>query len=208
MRVLFVGTPEEYYRSIAEREDGEPFSLSFLSPDDLAEGLSVAEAFDGLVVPALRFLSMPPDRRSRADLFVTLACGPASVADECFEAGCSDYLCEPWGEPELRARVRAATSSRRWALSGGASLDGRLLIGSGRSVILSAGDGNMLAALLANRGRPVMRATLIAVSGMGSITGRALDMRVSRLRAALRSVGAVEAARGLKAEPGAYSMFV
>lgn len=206
MRLLFVGDREEYYRSLAGREDGEPFSLSFISYDAFTGGLADVEPFDALVVPAMRFLSTPPGRLSGAAPAVTIACGPASIADECFEAGCTDYLCEPWGETELRARVKSWAQSRRRAPDGVVSLEGRRLVGPSGSVILSEGDGRLLALLLASRGEPVSRSTLAAVAGVGTMTGRALDMHVSRLRSALRSVGAVDSARGLKAGNGAYSM--
>lgn len=206
MRVLFVGTPEEYDRSIREREDGEPFSLSFFSPGAFAEGRAGAFLYDGVIMPALRFLSMATEPRAGTCPAVTIASGPASVAAECFEAGCSDYLCEPWSEAELLARIEAGASRRRWPLGGGVSLEGRRLVGPDRSRTLGAGDGRMLALLLQNRGMALGRSRLAAVAGIDSVKGRALDMRVSRLRSALRSVGANDAASRIRADKRGYSM--
>jgi len=197
VRLLFAGIEEEYRTSIETREDGRPFSLFFCGELPPTAELT---GFDAIVIPALSLLAQPP-----LDVPVHLiASGSADLAGECFEAGCSDFIRVPWTESELFARVSAHTRKRlKLGGSGAAAIGGRL-VGPAAELTLGADAYRMLMLLADNEGRSVPRAALASLLPAASQTSRSVDMRISRLRTALRSIGACDTADSLRCEHGAY----
>jgi DNA-binding response OmpR family regulator len=198
MRILFVGDEGEYNRALEAREDGSPFSLFFypsLPPNH------EAMLFDATVVPALRFLSQPIPIGS-----LVIASGSADVAHECFDAGCHDFIREPFTETELHARVMAKTSRRLELDSRRVVAENGLLHGPSASVRLGDGLYRILALLANNPNRRVPREAMAAVTGIPVKSSRAMDMRVSRLRGILRSVGASGLADRIQCKNGAYTL--
>lgn len=199
MRLLFVGDEEEYDKAATKREDGTPFSLFFCERPPSGS----YQDFDATIVPALRFLSWPEGLAPG----IVIASGPAGMARECFDSGCDDYIREPWTEAELQARVMAHSGSRLELERGLLIVDNGRLFGPRGSARLSGTMRGMLVLLSGNRGRPVPRAAIAAIAEPVPANGRAIDMRVARLRSLLRAVGAAEMADRLRCEHGGYSFF-
>lgn len=197
MRLLFVGSEEEYRRAIESREDAEAFSLLFCSE---IPHVSCQEDFDAIVIPALRFLSLP----CACHRIPIIVSGPSGMAKECLESGCSDFIREPWTEAELYARVMSRSPRRLDFGVEAVSVIGLRLIGPSGSICISEDAFSLLAILEANRGNPVPRPALATCIGLPSISGRAIDMRVARLRSYLRAVGAPEVAKKIHCSHGSY----
>jgi len=199
MRILFVGNGEEYSASILARENDIPFSLFFCP--SLSAALEQADS-DAIVIPALRFLSNPPVTRT----VPIIASGPAELAEPCFEAGCSDFIREPWTGDELRARI-AGHSSNRFAFNHeGLRISGHTLVGPTAEIVLSDDALNILTLLSANLGQPVPRSAIASLTGARNGDSRSIDMRIARLRIALRSAGAGSMADRLRGTHGAYQL--
>ena len=196
MRILFVGDEEEYCSAGTRREDGTPFSLFFCEHPPSGSGLD----FDATVVPALRFLTWPEGLVPG----IVIASGPAGMARECFDSGCDDYIREPWTEAELQARVLAHSGSRFELERGLLIVDKGRLYGPRASARLSDTMHGILVLLSGNKGRPIPRAAIAALAEPVPANGRAIDMRVARLRSLLRAVGAPEIADRLRCEHGEY----
>jgi DNA-binding response OmpR family regulator len=198
MRILFVGDEEEYKKALEAREDGSPFSLFFsagLPPNH------VSASFDAILVPALRFLSQP----SSAGVLIIVS-GSGDIAHECFDAGCQDFIREPFTETELHARVMAKTRRRLEFGSTKVVAEGGLLHGPSTSVRLDDGMYGILALLNNSSYRPVPREAIAAILGVSANSSRAIDMRVSRLRNILRCVGASNLADCIRCKNGAYKL--
>lgn len=199
MRILFVGNGEEYRASILARENDRPFSLFFCPSlsDALEQGNS-----DAIVVPALRFLSYPPLTRT----VPLIASGPAELAEPCFEAGCSDFIREPWTGDELQARVAGHTCSGFAFSHEGLRFSGHTLLGPTSEIVLSDAAFSILMLLSANIGQPVPRLAIASLIGARAGDSRSIDMRIARLRTALRSAGAGGMADRLRGSRGAYQL--
>lgn len=203
MRLLFVGSEAEYQGSLLARGNGSPFSLFFV--DGIQES-TILTCYDAVVMPALRFLALPPSTHP----VPMIASGPVSMMADCFDGGCTDYMIEPWTEEELRARVVARTTPCLELEYGTIRATPGRIIGPRGSAPLSDTAYRMLVVLYQNRGKAVPRQALaccIKPSCNGAhAAGRALDMRMARLRAALRAAGATESARNLRGQHGSYSL--
>jgi DNA-binding winged helix-turn-helix (wHTH) protein len=58
---------------------------------------------DIIVLPAVDFLALPRESSGRTGY---VAYGPVALIGKAFEAGCVEYIREPWALPELFARLR------------------------------------------------------------------------------------------------------
>jgi DNA-binding response OmpR family regulator len=200
VRILFVGDEGEYDKAIIEREDDTPFSLFFCPA---LSGDIDQTRFDAMLVPSLRFLASPPAAR----IIPLIVTGPAEIAAECFDSGCQDFIREPWTAGELLARAAYHSRKRLSLGSNDVAIVGKTLTGPSGSVELSDDAYGILLLLNGNRGRPVPRSAIAATIGSDAAIGRSIDMRISRLRATLRSVGAVDIARALRCDQGGYRLF-
>ena len=111
-----------------------------------------------------------------------LGFGPPALLDMVPISGCDDLLAEPWSAAELRFRLErllersmtvAGTHTFTWSPTQMA-LDGR-------AVPVSLPEHRLLDVLARAEGDWVPREALAAAAGVG-LSGRALDMQVSRLR--------------------------
>jgi len=198
MRILFVGDEEEYIKTLEKREDGSPFSLFFsarLPPNH--ETMS----FDAILVPALRLLSQPASGGR-----LVIASGSCDIAHECFDAGCHDFIREPFTEIELHARVMAKSRRRLELDSTKVVAESGQLHGPSATIRLNDGLFSILALLNNNPYRPVTREAIAAILGITTKSSRAIDMRVSRLRSILRSVGSSGLADCIQCKNGAYKL--
>jgi len=193
MRILFVGDEEELDESMIPNEDAKASSFFISASRPSLERLG---DFDAAIVPALRYLrwdleaSLAPSERS----VPILASGPAGMIGECLEAGCADYLREPWTFEECLARLSRIRAPERL----GATPPG---------LSVHSASGSRLAELLeAANGRALSRAEIAQELGIAAPYGRAVDMRVARLRAGLRSRGDFETAARIRCEHGSYRL--
>jgi DNA-binding response OmpR family regulator len=197
MRILFAGNEEDYASSIPGRENGKPFSLFFcIALPDARE----QAGFDAIVIKALDFLKAAPLTR----YIPLIASGPAELAGACFEAGCSDFIREPWTSDELQARIASHTLNSLAFNLEGLRISGHNLIGPTGEITLSDDAYSILMLLAANVGQPVPRMAIASLTGIRSVDSRSIDMRMARLRTALRSAGAGDMANRLRCTHGAY----
>ncbi|HET9957739.1 MAG TPA: response regulator transcription factor [Polyangiaceae bacterium] len=141
---------------------------------------------DGLTV--LRRLR----ERSRVPVIMLTAKGDETDRVVGLELGADDYLPKPFAPRELLARLRAVLRRTQAEL-----VDSRLAIGnlsidtqarrvelSGKEVVLTGLEFDILNALATRQGRVVPRATLLELAGRGDITvsDRTVDVHVSHLR--------------------------
>lgn len=203
MRLLFVGSEAEFPGVPAGREDGPPFSLFFCPV--LPESSDVA-SYDAIIMPALRFLALP----SSLHTVPLIATGPITTMAECFEYGCDDYLLEPWTQPELYIRVSARSSPHLALEQGRVQARPGAITGPLGSARLSDATYRALVLLFLNRGRAVPRQALACCIGhdanAATSGGRSIDMRMARLRATLRAVGAAESAGRIQGRRGSYAL--
>lgn len=187
MRALFVGD-EGRYRAMIEGSDPLP-GCSFFFCDSL--GSADREA-DCLVMPAEAFLSAGLDRERPP----VIGYGEESLLPLCLGAGAFDYLREPWGLPELEARVRRLRG-RGFALAGArCELRPHELRGPLGGVPLSPRAYDALRLLVDHAPRALSAETLHRV--IGTKAPSALPMAVSRLRKAIGLAAGGEAASRLR----------
>ena len=204
MRVLFAGTEGEYSRALQDRGNDTSFSLFFYA-GDLAAGADCGQ-FDAVLVSAVQFL-----RNSlKCQPAVIIVYGPLSLMAESFEAGCDDYIREPLGLEELSARVSARAGTVLHIPGSPVWLASCKLEGPEGSVRLSTGACKVLTLLVRNHDAPVPRAVLEMAMGtergVGTARPRSVDMTVSRIRQAFRTVGASGLASALRCADGSYRL--
>lgn len=187
MRALFVGD-EGRYRALFEGSDPLPgCSLFFCA----ALGAPDPEA-DCLIMPAEAFLSVGFDLERPP----VIGYGEVSLLPLCLGAGAFDYLREPWGLPELEARVRRLRG-RGFALAGArCELGPHELRGPLRGVPLSPRAYDALRLLVDHAPRALSAESLHRVIGTKALS--ALPMAVSRLRKAIGLAAGSEAASRLR----------
>ncbi len=198
MRLLFVGNEGEYAKATIMGEDSSLFSL-FLS-DTLTE----QDGYDAIVMPALRFLSLHPTSARNH----IIASGSSAVSSQCFAAGCSDFIREPWSEEELHARVLSRNAVTLIFGNGRVSMEGCHVKGPAGSAWISMEASRVITLLVTNAGQPVRREAIQAVLNSPIHSGRAIDMRIARIRAVLRIIGVSDLAESLRCIQGAYHFFI
>ncbi|MCW6508835.1 response regulator transcription factor [Lichenifustis flavocetrariae] len=133
------------------------------------------------------------------------------------DAGADDYMVRPLSGFEFIARVRACL--RRAEFRGSSSVvlkvgdisldrDTKRVWRDGHEMRVASTDVLMLECLMERAGRPVTRARLAECLGSpdAHATGRAIDVRVARLRSALRHEGRPDPIRTIRNE--GYAFFV
>jgi len=199
MLVRLVADREPYlsYRRNQKADEGDPAgSLSFSTDGERREP-------ELEIIPAELFLANADSRRFAVPVF---AYGPAALLAACFEAGCSDYLRDPWSLAELATRAHRFGKLR--FDTGGLSLEmgGSTLsiVGpSGRSILLNERERRLLKVLVENSGAVVTRSAIARVLRKAyRPESRWVDVLVARLRSRLEllEVGlghTIRASRGL-----------
>lgn len=192
------------YLAYGEERDPEGFLSFFILPrlpsatgNAFAPGVRPPEA-DLYVLPAELYLSLPAEARPRP----AFAYGPERLMPAAFEAGCADYLREPWGPSELRARARRLLSFRFAPGSGGVELKGRDLVSGGRTERLTEAERRLFRLLLLNLGETVpCKALELALWGEERPASRAPGVHVSSIRRKLESLSP-GAGKALRAHRG------
>ena len=153
------------------------------NPDDTTV---VAIAADRLATHPQEWGALPADRP-------LLVVGAPALLEAFGGVDFADYLCEPWTGHELRYRlgrlvaqrnIRCGESIVSWGPYWIAATDAD---GTRRTAPLSLAQYATLDLLGRAPGEPVAREAIAAVSSL-AVTGRALDMHLSRLRSRIRSV--------------------
>lgn len=197
MRALFVGD-EGRYRALIQGSDPPPGCSLFFCP---ALAAADPEA-DCLVLPAEAFLAAGYDLGRPP----VIGYGDESLLPLCLGAGAFDYLREPWGLPELEARVRRLRA-RGFALAGArCELRPHELRGPVSGVALSPRSYEALRLLVDHAPRALSAETLGRALGMRA--PGALPMAVSRLRKSIESAAGSEASkrlRGVRAGSSSYA---
>ncbi len=198
MHFLFLGTEERFKADISEKEDITRSSFSFSATLPEKEKL---HKYRAVIIPAIDFLQTEIDD-SCFQMLPVFASGKQSTIRECFEYGCSDYLRVPWQEDELLCRLQlqnkkypSQNDNFPWANNLVFCLD----------PLFAGADSYRLAAFFSkNRGVAFSRQELALALNLKNANGRKLDMRISRLRLALRASGCFSAANSIKCVSGAY----
>jgi len=198
MRLLFVGNEEEYVKATMMGGNSSLFSLFF--SDTLING----DRYEAVIIPALRFLTM----QSTGKRTNIIASGSSAVSSQCFAAGCSDFIREPWTEEELHARVLSRSSVKLAFGNGRVVLEGCHLKGPAGSVWISVEASRIVTLLVINAGQAVHRQAIQAVINTPIRSGRAIDMRIARIRAVFRIIGVADLAESLRCVQGAYHFFI
>lgn len=180
----------------------EALRLALPAPDAILLDLGLPD-MDGLVLLArLRALSTAPI------LIVTARDAvPQRIAG--LDAGADDYILKPFDLGELEARLRAVLR-RPGARSGETSFAGltlnmqerRLAAAGGAAQELTPREATLMAALIAARGRVVVRDALAEqlYGAVDEVSANALEATVSRLRRKLTALAAtptLETVRGI-----------
>ncbi len=197
MNLLFLGDEEELDRlTVAgEGESLPPFVFGSRLPAPPGPW-----DVDAAVVPADRFIL-----ECQGPFMVPVfACGGPDLVEEAFESGCTDYLRVPWSAAELLSRFKAARGRFSRLPDGGLRIEGDRLEGEAGEAKLPPGCLALLDILVANCGWPVPRETLRMALGIAPGEGRSVDMRVARLRAALRTAAGTASCPSLRCINGAY----
>ncbi len=133
----------------------------------------------------------------------TIATGSDSCMDEAFSFECSDYLCEPWSETEMESRVRKC--SKISFASGMLYIEEFSLNGPSGTHPLTPEDILILKLFHANRAKVIPKQALISLLGLKQ-ESRALDMRISRLRAMFKALGCSDSTQIRRGVKGNYSI--
>jgi DNA-binding response OmpR family regulator len=189
---------DEYLRAndfrVTEAADGRELMLAFHSQVlDLVLLDLRLRADDGM--------QLLQQLRAQSQIPVIILTGRAEEADRVMglELGADDYLTKPFSPRELLARIRTVLRRTRAAQDGrGAAVcrayrfpgwelnlrKRQLATAAGRSVPLSNGEFNLLAALLASANRILTRDQLIEMSRRydNEVYDRAIDVQILRLR--------------------------
>ncbi len=138
------------------------------------------------VLPAELFLALPGESR-RVQL--SIAYGPARLMEACFDAGCIDYLRDPWPLEELEARLRRFERPRFTLASLPFELRGCMLVAPERSLRLRESERRLLLILVLNRGRAVPREAMrSAIGGRSAASSRVCDVHIASIRKKLDSL--------------------
>lgn len=172
----------EPYLSYGDAVDGsEDLSLK-VSPIDAGIG-----AADLAVVPVDTYLALPESLR----LAPSFAYGPVSLIDAAFEAGCLDFLREPWSLVELLSR---SSRIRKPSIRGeGFALDLeagslRVLAPLRANIELGEAERKLMRVLMLNAGKIVPREALcFALWGDEGRRSRAPDVHLSSIRRSLEN---------------------
>ncbi len=138
---------------------------------------------DIYIIPAHIFTGLRMNERPHP----SFAYGPVNLMEAAFDAGCMDYLREPWIIPELEARtIRYETLRFRIASRLVTVTSRRMSCEDGEAVPLRHGEYVALRVLLMNHCQCVSRETLeYAVWGALRPKSRSLDVLISCLRSCL-----------------------
>lgn len=179
----------EPYASYAKK--GDPTgSLSFCPGAAEEANTEGSYHVDLEVMPADRYLALTPAHRPACPVF---AYGSVSLMAAAYEAGCADYLRDPWSLVELTARanrldiLRFACAGIALELRGGilSMENGR----DGSQVALGEADRKLLRLLIRNAGRTVPRKAIeLELWDNKGRSRRAPDVSIARLRARLDSL--------------------
>ena len=193
-------------RIFADREPYTSYGASIGGDEGFVLSVSPTDApacpADLSVVPVELYLGLPESLR-RMPAF---AYGPAALIGAAFEAGCLDYLREPWNLSELFAR---STRIKLPRTEGGGfvmeleSATLRILAPLHAELTLTEPERKLLRMLMLNAGRPVPRAALcFALWGDEGRRSRAPDVHISSIRRRLEEAypgmgEIIKATRGL-----------
>ncbi|HET7839474.1 MAG TPA: winged helix-turn-helix domain-containing protein [Rectinemataceae bacterium] len=194
MKVRLLACAEPYI-SYATARDPEG-SLVFCEEGGAAD----RDPPEVLVIPAESFLALGAEARRRQ---ASIAYGPAGLMGACFEAGCVDYLRDPWPLEELAARLGRIERPRFRLGTALVELRGSLLSTDAAEVSLSESERRLLRVLYLNRGRPVPREALrSALGGCFGASSRLPDVHIASIRKKLEALvpgasSCLRACRGL-----------
>jgi hypothetical protein len=203
MNILFAGAEEEYYSYFKDKSYNNdyavftPFNLVFV-PDLNIDNFLLSSSI--LLVPAIHFL------KTAFPVFPipVITCGQSNLAEECFKSGCSDMLCDPWTFTELIARSKRCIKNQ--TQEGSLVIKNKNVHGPIGQKQINPAMNRLLNLLINNKGKMVPKTAIASVCGIDLLcSGRAIDMRIARLRRMLRSVGATEAAESIQCYKGSYT---
>lgn len=160
---------------------------------------------DVLVFPAERLTSVVEMAGYAFSHVPRLAYGPASLLKACFNAGCSDYVREPWDIDELHIRLGRSVSFRRFRVAGKVlEMAPGYLSGPRDTCGISHGEYLVLRLLVGHTDTVVPREVFFyALRRDVSTDSRLVDVYISRLRKKLEAaVGVLPEEAGIQSVRG------
>ena len=183
----FIGTIlcSSGYRVVMAKSGREGLSLMLShAPDVIVLDLGLPD-LDGIeVLQSIR-------KQARTPVVVVSARGREQEKVEALDSGADDYIVKPFGTSELMARIRTALRHGMMSVGGGASADGKLLLGalevdcirrrvtlSGAGVHLTPIEYKILALLARNAGKVLTHDAIIR-EVWGGTTDESHTLRVN-----------------------------
>ena len=142
-----------------------------------------------LYVTEIRRIAEIPNIGSKTAAFLpVLAYGSPEELSNAWEAGCADYMKNPWTMTELHFRIdRLLTVSGNRSNVGEIQIEGTQLVCDGYRLDLSAQERKILSFLIRNNGDVVPREALYyGIWGSSAEGSRAVDVHISKLRNKLK----------------------
>lgn len=211
-RILFIEDEPVIRDAVAAALTGAGYLVRFQADGarlgDLADSFRPDLAILDIMLPGPDGLSLARRLRARDDLPILFLTARDGLDDRLsgFAAGADDYLVKPFALSELLARVHALLrrSGRLRSVTlqaGDLVLDeaARAAWRAGQPLELTPTEFQLLAYLLARRGRAVSKAELLTqVWGYGSYDPNLVEVRISSLRRKLEACGPriIHTARG------------
>ena len=200
MRILFAGSAADY-RNATGGEGCLPAPFLFFCTVDAGDQLN--SDVDIQLVPYRQYFVRMADTPVPPATCPILVSGPSNAMAEALACGCADYLVEPWSDDELLARAGRCAC---FALAGQEiSFHGLQVRGPGGEKILGPDEAYLLRLLLANRRSGISRQHLASLLRLPE-GGRAIDMRISRLRRYLQAISRNLSPGWLRSRRGVYCL--
>jgi len=119
-----------------------------------------------------------------------IVCGDQKDISHSFNAGCADFLKDPWNNDELEARILKVLNVKKYQLNWNKLVLSQKNISTGNlSTEISIEEYMVLKTLIENKNEPVPREVLLySLWGNQNENSRVVDMHISNLRGKIETL--------------------